>query len=149
MRRVMYMVVGVVAAGAVAVGAVGVASGANTVKCGGLYQPVCTSPTIVTRISTTCHKLGATVHIPAITIKANAGLKEIEITLKGRSKPIKVYKNLNSATTKTVGGITVNTHGLKTGAHTIMITVIDTLGKKTTKAYRIAICKIKPPPFTG
>jgi hypothetical protein len=148
-RRVMYMVAGMAAAAAVTVGAVGVASGANTVKCGGLYQPTCKSPTIVTTISTTCHKEGTTIHIPAITIKAIAGLREIEITVKGSKKPVKVYKNLHSATSKKVGGITVNTHGLKPGAHTIMIKVIDTRGKTVTKSYRIAICTIKPPPFTG
>jgi hypothetical protein len=148
-RRVMYIVAGMAAVVAVTVGAVSVASGANTVKCGGLYQPTCLSPSIATTISTTCHKEGTRIHIPAITIKANAGLKEIEITVKGRKKPVKVYRNLNSATSKRVGGITVNTHGLKPGAHTIMITVIDTRGKKVTKSYRIAICTIKPPPFTG
>lgn len=145
----MYIFAGMAAVIAVTVGAVSVASGANTVKCGGLYQPGCVNPSITTTISTTCHKEGATIHIPVITIKANAGLKEIEITVKGRKKPVKVYKNLHSATSKKVGGITINTHGLKPGAHTIKITVIDTRGKKVTKSYRIAICKIKPPPFTG
>lgn len=145
----MYIVAGMAAAASVTAGAVSVASGANTVKCGGLYQPTCIAPSITTTISTTCHKEGTTIHIPAITIKANAGLKEIEITVKGRKKPVKVYKNLNSATSKRVGGITINTHGLKPGAHTVMITVIDTRGKKVTKTYRIAICTIKPPPFTG
>jgi hypothetical protein len=145
----MYIVAGTAAAAAISVGAVSVASGANTVKCGGLYQPTCISPTISTTISTTCRNEGTILHVPAITIKANAGLKKIVITVKGRKKPIKVYNNLNSATSKRVGGITINTHGLKPGSHTIVIKVTDTRGKTVTKTYRIAICAIKPPPFTG
>jgi hypothetical protein len=145
----MFMLLGVAAAIAVGVGAVGVASGASTVKCGGLYQPSCTNPTIATTISAKCHKVGSTIRLPAIVIKSNAGLKTISISLKGRKKPIKVYKNLNSATKKTVGGITINTKGLKPGAHTITIKVTDSRGKTVTKTVRIAICVPKPPPFTG
>lgn len=143
------MVLGLAAGIAVTIGAVGVASGADTVRCGGTYQTACTAPTIATAISTTCHKQGTKIHVPAITISASAGLKEIKITVKGRNKPVKVYKNLNSALRKTVGGITVNTSGLKPGAHTIYISVTDTRGKTVTKAYKIAVCAIKPPPFTG
>jgi hypothetical protein len=145
----MYIVAGMAAATAVTVGAVSVASGANTVKCGGLYQPACITPSISTTISTTCHKEGTILRVPVITIKANAGLKEIKITIKGRKKVVKVYKNLNSATSKTIGGLKIDTHGFKPGAHTIVVTVTDTRGKTVTKKYRVAICAIKPPPFTG
>jgi hypothetical protein len=145
----MYMLAGVAAVAAVAIGAVGVASGASSVKCGGLYQPICTTPSITTTISAKCHKIGSTIRIPKITIKDNAGLKSITISLKGRKKPIKVYKNLNSATHKTIGGITINTKGLKPGVHTITIKATDARGKTVTKVVRIAICVPKPPPFTG
>ena len=90
MRRVMYIVAGMAAAASVTVGAVSVASGANTVKCGGLYQPTCIAPSIATTISTTCRKEGTILRVPAITIKANAGLKEIKITVQGRKKVVKV-----------------------------------------------------------
>jgi hypothetical protein len=145
----MFMLLGVAAAIAVGVGAVGVASGASTVKCGGLYQSACSPPTIATTISAKCHKVGSTIRLPAIVIKSTAGLKTITISLKGRKKPIKVYKNLNSALRKTVGGITISTKGLKPGAHRITIKVTDTRGKTVTKTVRIAICVPKPPPFTG
>jgi hypothetical protein len=145
----MFMLLGVTAAIAVTIGAVGVASGAGTVKCGGLYQPSCTPPTISTTISAKCHKLGSTVRLPSIVIKSNAGLKTITITLKGRKKAIKVYKHLNSATSKTIGGITISTKGLKPGSHAIVITVTDATGKTVSKTVHIAICVPKPPPFTG
>lgn len=149
MRRVMYLLVGVAAALAVTIGAVGIASGANTVKCGHLYQPDCTLPKITTTISAVCHKEGSKITIPKIAITSNAGLKSIVVTLKGRSKPIKVYKNLHSATKKTVGGISINSKGLKPGSHTVTIKVTDTRGKTTTRVVHIAICVPKPPPFTG
>ncbi len=71
------------------------------------------------------------------------------VTLKGRSKPIKVYKNLNSATKKTVGGISINSKGLKPG-----LSHGDDQGhgyarQNDHQVLHIAICVPKPPPFTG
>jgi hypothetical protein len=141
------MLLGVAATAAMSMGAVGVASGANVVKCGGTYQPACASPVVITRVSTVCHKEGTVVHIPKIVITSSAGLKKITIKVGGRT--VKVYKNLNSAIRKTIGGLTVNTKGLKPGSHPITISVMDTRNKTTTKTVHIAICTPKPPPFTG
>jgi hypothetical protein len=146
----MLMLLGVAAAATMMVGAAGIASGANTVKCGGTYQPACAPPNIIPIvITTTCHKEGTTIHIPKFTVTAIAGIKTITISVKGRKKPVKTYKNLNSAQKKTIGGLTVSTAGLKPGAHTITIKVTDTRGKTFSRTLHIAICTPKPPPFTG
>jgi hypothetical protein len=144
-RRVILILIGVSAALAVMVGS---ASGA--VKCGHLYQPVCAAPRIAPiSISATCQKTGAILHLPAITITSVAGLKTITVTVAGRAKPLATYNNLHSATRKTIRGLTVNTHGLGPGAHTIVIKATDTRNKTSKRTLRLAICKITPPPFTG
>lgn len=147
MRRLILMLVGVTAALAVMVGA---ASGASTVKCGHLYQPHCTAPVIAPiSINASCQKTGKIIHLPNVKITSTAGLKKITVTLAGRKKPIATYTNLHSATVKVLRGLTVNTHGLKPGEHSIVIKATDTRNKTRTETLHLAICKIKPPPFTG
>ena len=128
----------------------GVASGAAVVRCGHLYQPACQRPHIAPiSINATCHKTGAVIHLPAVTITSTAGLRTITVTVAGRKSPIAVYRNLNSPTRKTISGLTVNTHGLSPGEHRIVIKAVDSRGKSSTETLFLAICKIKPPPFTG
>lgn len=128
----------------------GVAAGASVVRCGHLYQPACQPPHIILpAVSATCHRTGTVLHLPAVTITSSAGLRTITVTVAGRKKPIAVYKNLNSPTRKTIRGLTVNTHGLSPGEHRIVIKAVDSRGKSSTETLFLAICKIKPPPFTG
>lgn len=128
----------------------GVATGAPVVKCGHLYQPTCHAPVIAPiSINAACHKAGAVLHLPAVAITSTAGLQTITVTVAGRKTPIAVYKNLRSVTRKTIRGLTVNTHGLKPGEHRIVIKAVDSRGKSSTESLFLAICKIKPPPFTG
>src|SRR5579864_1062465 len=143
----MYVVLSVGATLAITIGAVSVASGAGTVKCGGLYQPTCTAPTIAAKITTRCHQAGARVAVPRITIKSTAGLKSITVLFGGST--VKKYKNLNSASAKTLSGLSVSTTGLKPGAYKLMVKVTDTRGVTSTKTERVAICTATPPPFTG
>jgi len=143
----MYAVLSVGATLAITAGAVSVASGASTVKCGGLYQPTCSAPTIAAKITTRCHQAGTRVPVPKITIKSTAGLKSITVLFGGVT--VKKYRNLNSATAKTLGGLSVSTTGLKPGAYKLTVKVTDTRGMKSTKTERIAICTATPPPFTG
>ena len=143
----MYVVTGVAAALAITVGAVSVASGANNVKCGGLYQPTCSAPTIAAKITTRCHQAGTRVAVPSIAIKSTAGLKSITVLFGGST--IKKYKHLNASTAKTLRGLSVSTTGLSPGAHKLTVKVVDTRGVKSTKTVRIAICTATAPPFTG
>jgi hypothetical protein len=129
---------------------VGVASGAPTIKCGHLYQPACTAPVIApVSINASCNKTGTILHLPNVRITSSAGLKKITVTVAGRKKPIATYTNLHSATVKVLRGLTVNTHGLKPGEHSIVIKATDNRNVTRTETLHLAICKIKPPPFTG
>lgn len=147
MRRFTYLLIGAAAVMAVAVGA---ASGASAIKCGGLYQPHCAAPQIKPpTLSANCHKTGARIHVPPIRVTSVAGLKSIIVTVQGQHKPLASYKKLHSARSKTIRGLVINTAGLRTGVHTVTIKVTDVRNKTRTRSLRLAICKIKPPPFTG
>ena len=131
----------------------GIANGASNrvvVRCGHLYQPACAKPAIgPVLIAIKCHPVGTTVTIPAFSVKANAGLKTIVITLAGRHRPIATFTNLGSALTKRISGLKVNTTGLSSTAHVITIKVTDTRGKTATRTLRFAICPIPKPITTG
>lgn len=145
MRRLIFILAGLTAVLAFSVSA---ASGAS--KCGNLYQPSCTKPHIAPiSINAQCRKIGTVLHLPAIPITSNAGLKKITVTLVGRSKPLATFSNLKGTNKKTIRGVRVSTHGLSPGKHTIVIRATDVRNRSSTERLSLAICKIKPPPFTG
>jgi hypothetical protein len=143
MRRVFSAIAGVSVVVAIAASA---ASGANNaVKCGHLYQPACKPPAIQHRtVSVGCHKPGAAFTLPSITVSAVAGLKKVTVTVHSRARTILTLSHFNGARHRNLTGLTINTHGLGSGAHVIFVTVIDTRGKKTVQAIPFAICKPKP-----
>ena len=68
MRKI--IITGVIA-GVLATMGVGLASGAPTVRCGTRYTPLCTNPSLaVSPLALTCHNTGATIALPAITVKS-------------------------------------------------------------------------------
>lgn len=145
MRRLILILAGLTAVLAIYASA---ASGAP--KCGNLYQPSCTKPHIAAvSINAQCRKIGTVLHLPAIPITSNAGLKKITVTLVGRKTPLKVYSNLHGTTRKTVKGVSVNTHGFRPGKHTIVIKATDVRNISSVKRLSLAICHVTPPPFTG
>jgi hypothetical protein len=140
-RKLTYVIALVVAVGAVAAGA---ALGANTVRCGGLYQPRCAPPTITNGgLTPACHNAGAVFTLPKLSFSAVAGIKSIEITV--HSKPVTVlHVKGNGVRTKTISGVKIHTAGLASGVHTVTVTLTDNRGVKTTSTLRFVICTPVP-----
>jgi hypothetical protein len=75
------------------------------------------------------------------TITAASGIRRVTVTLDGRT--IKTQKSGRL-------GLTIGTGKLKTGIHTIKITIVDGSGRKTTRTLHFRICAAAHvPTFTG
>jgi hypothetical protein len=141
MRKPVYTIL---SAAIVIVASASIASGATAVKCGHLYQPHCTNPVVSgLTVSPGCHHPGSVFHLPALTVKAVAGLKRVTITVHSTGRTILAI-NLHGVRTKRISGVTFSTKGLKSGAHVITIRVVDVRGKVSTKLLPFAICRPKP-----
>jgi hypothetical protein len=122
-----------------------IASGASAVKCGHLYQPTCKNPAVSGLVvSVGCHHPGSVFHLPAVTVRAVAGLKKVTITVHSKGRTVLTLNNLHGVRTKRISGVTFSTKGLRSGAHAITLTVVDVRGKVTRKILPFAICKPKP-----
>jgi hypothetical protein len=75
------------------------------------------------------------------TITAASGIRRVSVTLDGRT--IKSQKSGHLR-------LTIGTRNLKTGVHTIKITIVDKAGRKTTRTLHFRICAARRvPTFTG
>jgi methionine-rich copper-binding protein CopC len=75
------------------------------------------------------------------TITAASGIRRVSVTLDGRT--IKSQKSGHLQ-------LTIGTRNLKTGVHTIKITIVDGTGHKTTRTLHFRICAARRvPTFTG
>jgi hypothetical protein len=145
MRKV---IVTVFTAGVLAVVVAGLASGATAARCGTLYTPACTPPTITTvPLTLVCHNAGATINLPTITVKSNSGIKKVSVTLGSKTIHSTTYSG-RGPTTVTLSGLKIHTAGLSTGVHTITITTTDIRGKKAAHTLKFSICA-PVPVFTG
>jgi hypothetical protein len=151
MRRLIFMLVGATAALAATAG---IAAGAGPIKCKvappgtpaiqlALY---CQNPQLtVGPVSVVCHAPGASIRLPAIKVRANAGIARITVSVDGRT--IRTFKYNTGPTSKTVR-VTVRTVGLRAGVHTVRITTVDNRNKRVSTTRRFAICR-PVPHFTG
>src|ERR1022692_923591 len=81
MRKVLYMLA---VAAALAVGSAAIATAAQGARCGTLYTPVCTPPTLKAPISTKCKNAGTPVAI-TITSSSTAGIRSIKVVYHGKT----------------------------------------------------------------
>jgi hypothetical protein len=132
---------------AVVVAAASLASAAPPKRCGMLYKPRCTKPTITVRsLAAACKKPSSTFTLPTIHFYSIAGIRQIRITLGTMVLKSKKFKG-RGPTNYTVKGLKVKTKGLSTGGHTIKIFVKDIGGRTRTRDSRFMTCP--PPVFTG
>ena len=82
--------------------------------------------------------------MPPLTVRAVAGIQSVTIVVHSQPRTIVHLTNLHGAQQKTFKGLTINTHGLSSGVHTVIVTVVDTRGKRATKVIPFAICRPKP-----
>ena len=150
MRRLLISLVGVFAVFAMTASLASSASRpqnaahASAIHCGGLYQPPCTAPVVISRSVVACQQTGTTLTFP-VTLRANAGLRGATVRFRGKKVKSKKFPgNPTSAKFK----VTVHTKGLKAGLFTLSTKVTDTRGKSATKSVHFTICKPKPV-FTG
>jgi hypothetical protein len=113
-------------------------------RCGGLYQPPCKKPTVITRSIVSCQQTGTILDFP-ISVHANAGLSRA--TVRRGGKTIKTKKFPGNPTDASFSA-TVNTHGFGPGLFTLGVTVTDTRGATASKTVHFTICRPKPV-FTG
>jgi hypothetical protein len=134
---------------AVVVAIAGTALGASSaVKCGHLYQPKCKAPVVSGKtVTVKCHKVGTTFTVPKLTLRAVAGLKSINITVHSRPRTLLSLTHLHGATVKVIRNLTVNTKGLKSGPHVIVVRVTDLRGVTTAQILPFAVC-VPPKPIT-
>lgn len=150
MRKLAY----VIAIGAATFSVAAVVASASTphrvLRCkSGSSSNICLAPTTAIKpMSAACHKVGKRVKLSKITVKANAGIRRITITLDG--KTVKVYRFKGKGPTqKVIAGFKIKTAGLKSGVHTVKVKTVDTRGKSSSRSRNIAICKAIKPVFTG
>jgi hypothetical protein len=136
------------------------ASAATFPGCGKNHPPTaifefrCTKPVIHVRANPACQAPGAYT-LPPIHIKANGGLRKVVIKLGGKTVKTFHYDrkgqhgSLRGPRFKTIRNVTIKSHALKHGRHTVSVTVYDWKGKHAHTSFPIAICKPPPPPFTG
>jgi hypothetical protein len=127
--------------------AASLASGATAKRCGTLYKPPCTKPTIKVRpIPPACKPPRSTFTLPIIKFHSIAGIRKITVSIGSTFLYEKTFKG-SGPTNYTVKGIKVHTKPLKTGAQKIKIFVKDIGGRTRTKFLRFTVCP--PPRFTG
>jgi hypothetical protein len=135
------------AAGAVIATSATVASGV-TARCGTLYTSPCGPPHISSGVVAVCRAPGSRFRLPAITASSNAGIRRITVTFAGRTIASFRFSG-RGPTNKKITGIFVSTRGLRSGVHSITLTIIDVRGRRATHTLRFAVCLPPPPPFTG
>lgn len=143
MRKVLLMLAGVCA---MALAATSLASGATTAKCGTLYTPKCTKPTIHERpLPPRCDRT-RTLTLPPIHAHAIAGIKKLEVTLGSKVLYEKTFKG-NNTQNYTIKHLKFSTKGVSPGVHTIKEKVTDVNGRTATHTEGFRVCQ--PPKFTG
>jgi hypothetical protein len=146
MAKFAYAVLGTVAVVVAVAGAAFGASGAA--KCGHLYQPKCKKPAIGGKtVTVKCHKVGTTFTVPTLTFRAVAGLKSITITVHSKPRTLLALTNLHGATVKTIRNLRLNTKGLRSGPHAIVVQVTDLRNVTTSEVIPFALC-VPPKPIT-
>lgn len=143
MRKVLFTLV---IAGALALGVSSLAIGAQGARCGTLYTPACTAPTIAVTPPSGCKKPSSTFTFPAIHVSSNAGIKKVTVKLGSTTLKSKTFSG-RGPTHYTIKGLKISTKGLSTGGHTLTITVKDVRGKTVKHTVRFTVCP--PPKFTG
>lgn len=134
-------------AGAMLLALTSLASGASGKRCGTLYKPPCTKPTItVHSLPPACKAPGSTITLPNIKFSSNAGIRKVTVKLGSKILKTKTFSG-QGPTHYTITGLKVSTKGLK-GSHTITISVKDINGKTASRTLRFKVCAIKPV-FTG
>jgi hypothetical protein len=134
-------------AGALVAALTSLASGATGKRCGTLYKPPCTKPTItVHSLPPACTKPGATITLPTIKFSSNAGIHKVTVKLGSKVLKSKTFSG-RGPTHYSIKGLKVSTKGLK-GSHTITISVRDINGRTASRTLRFNICAVKPV-FTG
>jgi hypothetical protein len=96
-----------------------------------------------------CQRPGVTFKMETITGSANAGVREIKITVHSTERTIFDKHYSNSPLHVVIHGVTVNTAGLASGVHTVTVIVTDTRGKTASKTAHFAVCPPPPPQTTG
>jgi hypothetical protein len=112
--------------------------------CGTLYTPPCTPPKAVITSIVACKAAGSTVTFP-IRVSANAGLKKVVVTYRG--KAVKTIKFTGQPKSKTLS-VSIHTGGLTAGVYSVTVRVTDVRGKTNTRTAHFSICHPKPV-FTG
>jgi hypothetical protein len=112
--------------------------------CGTTYTPACTAPQATVASKAACRNTGAILTFP-VTASANAGLRKVTVTFRG--KVIKTVRFTNQATRKTFT-VVINTHGFKPGLFTLTVKATDVRGVTVTRKAHFSICHPKPV-FTG
>lgn len=134
-------------ASALVLAAASLASGATAKRCGTLYKPPCTKPTIKVRpIPPACKPPNSTFTLPIIKFHSIAGIRKITVSIGSKFLYKKTFKG-RGPTNHTVKGLKVHTKGLKAGGHRVKIFVKDIGGRTATKFLRFTVCP--PPKFTG
>lgn len=135
-------------AAVVGLAAAGVSRGATHGLCGAPgYTPACTKPSVAFNTpSPQCVDSGPSYALPTVTFIADAGIREIEVSVGTYVKTL-TFKAPGPTQYK-LAGLKLKTAGLAAGAHLVAVEVKDGKGKTTTKVLRFAICAAKPV-FTG
>ncbi len=134
-------------ASALVIAMTSLASGAAGKRCGTLYKPPCTKPTITVRsLPTACRAPGSTLTLPNIKFSSNAGIRKVTVKLGSKVLKSKSFTG-RGPTHYTIKGLKVPLTGLSKGAHSIKIFVKDIGGRTATRTLRFTVCP--PPPFTG
>ena len=75
------------------------------------------------------------------TITTASGIRRVRVTLDGRTIKTQTSGHLK---------LTIGTRNLKTGIHTIKITIVEKTGRKTTRTLHFRLCAaLHVPTFTG
>jgi hypothetical protein len=120
------------------------AAHASAVRCGGLYQPPCKKPVVISRSIVACQQTGTTLTFP-VTVRANAGLRSATVRFHGKKIASKKFPG---NPTKSSFNVRLSTKGFKAQLFTLTAKVIDARGKSASKSVHFTICKPKPV-FTG
>ena len=112
--------------------------------CNTLYTPPCTPPKATVASKVACSNTGTILTFP-VTASANAGLKKVTVTFRG--KVIKTVKFAHQTTKKRFTAV-ISTRGFKPGLYTLTVKATDARGKTVTKTAHFTICHPKPV-FTG
>jgi hypothetical protein len=123
------------------------AHSSSTALCNTLYTPRCTSPAVAVKSIGGCRHAGSVVTVP-VNVSANAGLRKITVTFRGKTIWSLTYK---TPTTKRAFNVAIHTAGLGSTVYTVFIKVTDVNGKTSTKVAHFTICKTAAvlPAFTG